>query len=125
MLIIIAAIGVVWMIMCIDRGYTQFKSTITKHIEEFKRTRGRPPTTAERCRLIWDNLKTNFPKYWKDFVWSLVLTLAGALIFKGVAGMMIGLVASVLLSVYVELEQIAKTAYRNFTGQQPAPVYAQ
>ncbi len=105
MIVLLASIGVVWMIVCATRGHEVVMAHYRTRLENFVREKGRSPSILERAQSYVRAAKEDFPIYWKDFIWSIILTAAGAFVFKGVSGMIIGLLASVLLSLWVELSE--------------------
>jgi len=109
--VLIAAAGVVWMIVCLENGFKQMQKSVQLRIEEFKATHNKDPNIKEIAKMYWQSLKTEAPRSWKDLLWSAVLMFLGAMVFTGVTGMMIGLIASILWSVWVQTEPLRKRAY--------------
>jgi len=79
----IACGGVVWIIVCLHQG---FKTFVRKHPKVKKVTKKIP---------ISDN------PFWRDAIISIIIVLITCRIFPGVTGMIIGLGASVIVSIYL------------------------
>jgi len=81
LLYLVAAAGLVWMYISLTRGM--------KRIKEKGLIRG---------------LRGNH--YLRDFAISCILVAVGVTLFVGVTGMIVGLLASVLISVYIQMSAL-------------------
>lgn len=108
MAVLIAAAGVVWMIVCFENGFKQIKRSVVARINEFNASHNKDPNAKEIANICWQSLKAGIPRAWKDLLWSAVLMFVGAVVFTGVTGMMIGLIASILWSIWVQTEPLRK-----------------
>jgi len=81
LLYLIAAAGLVWMYISLTKGLKQIKK-----------------------RGLIKGLKDN--RYLRDFAISCILVAVGVTLFVGVTGMIIGLIASVLISIYIQLSAL-------------------
>lgn len=82
-LYLIAAAGLVWMYISLTRGMKRIKE-----------------------KGLIKGLKDN--RYLRDFAISCILVGIGVTLFIGVTGMIIGLIASVMISVYIQASALLK-----------------
>lgn len=82
-MIIIAALGILWLIISLSKGIGIIKA-------DFRTYKWRV------WKVRWWN------RYTRDFIISIGIIALGSFAFVGVSGMIIGLIASVLVSVYLQ-----------------------
>jgi len=116
MAVLIAAAGVVWMIICLENGWKEMKKAVDIKTEIFKVNHNKDPNIKEIAMMYWQSVRENFPRPWKDLAWSAVLMIIGAAVFTGVTGMMIGLISSILWSLWVQAEPLRKKAHKYVTS---------
>ena len=82
-MLIIAALGILWLIISLSKGINLIKA-------DFRTYKWRV------WKVRWWN------RYTRDFVVSIAIIALGTAVFVGVSGMIIGLFASVLVSIYLQ-----------------------
>ena len=82
-MLIIAALGILWLIISLSKGIDLIKADFRIHKWRFWKVR------------FWN-------RYTRDFVVSIAIIALGTAVFVGVSGMIIGLFASVLTSLYLQ-----------------------
>lgn len=108
MAVLIAAAGVVWMIVCLENGWKEMTRAVEAKTEIFRANHNKDPNIKETVMMYWQSLKEEVPRPWKDLAWSAILMIIGAVVFTGVTGMMIGLISSILWSLWVQSEPLRK-----------------
>ena len=81
---IIAAIGILWLLISLERGLSVIKADIKKN-------------KLKLWKVRWWN------RWTRDFLISVAVILLGTILFAGVTGMVIGLIASVMISAYIQI----------------------
>jgi hypothetical protein len=82
-MVILSSLGIVGLYWCFTKGMSEFNKR--RHTE----------------KLI--DIVKNPPVYWRDFIMSISIILLSMVILKGVTGMLIGLLSSVMISLLIQI----------------------
>ena len=82
-IILIAVAGVLWIIVCLHQGYKTF---VRK---------------APKVKKVTKKIPIMKNAYWRDAIISIFIVIVSCKIFPGVTGMIIGLMSSVVVSMYL------------------------
>jgi len=96
MMALVGAAGLVWLVHTFRKGLEEAKA----------RWAGLPADmpVGEKLRNC-----ISFTTAWKDTLVSLGIIFVGSIVFQGVMGMIVGLIASVMLSIYFQVDGILTT----------------